>query len=407
MINDGYRYQVGGSLATNAPSYIIRQADSELYQALFEGKFCYVFNSRQMGKSSLRVKAKNALQEAGFACASIDMTSIIRHNITPAQWYKGIATQIWRGFNLIDQVNLKTWWQEQNDLAPLQCLSLFIEEIVLTYVLEEKIFIFIDEIDSVLSLNFAVDDFFALIRQCYNRRAETAAYNRLGFALFGVTTPSDLINDCTRTPFNIGTSIELKGLQVSEAAFLSRGLEAKFNNPQAVLQAIIYWTEGQPFLTQKLCQIAVSKSELEMDWVTTGNETKWIEKLVFRYIIKDWETQDEPEHLKTICDRLLRDEKRAGYLLNKYQQILLQDSIPSNDSVEQIELLSSGLVVKRAAKLQVHNPIYRAVFNQAWIEKQLDRLRPYAKQLNAWQHSLGQDRDAQSWAGHRSLNISC
>jgi len=342
-------------------------------QALVEGKFCYVFNSRQMGKSSLRVKAKNALQEAGFACVSIDMTSMGSHNITPAQWYKGIANQIWRGFNLIGKVNLKTWWQEQNDLAPLQCLGLFIEEIVLSYVPEEKIFIFIDEIDSVLSLDFAVDDFFALIRQCYNRRAETVAYNRLGFALFGVTTPSDLICDCTRTPFNIGTSIELKGFQVSEAVFLSQGLEVKFSNPQVALQAIIYWTEGQPFLTQKLCQIAVRESESAMDSVITGNEIKWIEKLVHQYIIENWETQDEPEHLKTIRDRLLRDKKKAGSLLGKYRQILLQGSIPSNYSLEQIELLLSGLVVKQAAKLQVRNPIYRAVFNQDWVEKQLDQ----------------------------------
>jgi hypothetical protein len=46
----------------------------------------------------------------------------------------------------------------------------------------KKIFIFVDEIDSILGLYFPVDDFFALIRFCYNQRATNPAYHRLSFA---------------------------------------------------------------------------------------------------------------------------------------------------------------------------------------------------------------------------------
>jgi hypothetical protein len=39
-------------------------------------------------------------------------------------------------------------------------------------------------------------------------------------------------------------------------------------------------------------------------------------------IIDNWEVRDEPEHLKTIRDHLLRNEQRAGRWLGIYQQIL-------------------------------------------------------------------------------------
>jgi hypothetical protein len=113
-------------------------------------------------------------------------------------------------------------------------------------------------IDSVLSLKFNIDDFFAVIRDCYNQRAMKSEYRRLTFALIGVATPSDLIQDKRRTPFNIGRAIELTGFQLQEAQPLALGFEKKVSNPQEVLREILAWTGGQPFLTQKLCQLVGS-----------------------------------------------------------------------------------------------------------------------------------------------------
>ena len=98
-------YQVGGSLRKDSPSYLERLADRKLYEALKAGEFCYVLNSRQMGKSSLLVRTRYRLQESGTVCTTLDMTGIGSENITALQWYKGIVVELGRSLKLFGKIN--------------------------------------------------------------------------------------------------------------------------------------------------------------------------------------------------------------------------------------------------------------------------------------------------------------
>ncbi len=368
----GYLYQAGGSLPPNAPSYIPRQADIDLLESLLAGIYCYVLNPRQMGKSSLRVRTVEQLLERGVRCAEVELLGIGSQQITASQWYGGIIQVLISSLGL--RISRRQWLAEHEDLSPVQRLGTFIEEIVLPRT-DQPLVLFFDEIDSVLGLNFSTDDFFGLVRNWYEKRAIDPAYKRLTVVMLGVATPSELIQDVYSTPFNIGRSIELQGFSVEEAYPLTTGLTAVTDEPEAALKEILAWTGGQPFLTQKLC------------WLMTQSRPsgRTIREMVTVRVIENWESQDEPEHLRTIRNRVLRNARDPARSLKLYQQILKRGAIAADSSPEQMELRLTGLVSQHQGQLKSFNQIYRAVFDRAWVSAQLKRLSaPSINLLPIW-----------------------
>src|ERR1022692_2600261 len=404
-----YEYQAGGTLPVGSPTYVYRDSDDILFNELKGGRYSYVLNSRQMGKSSLRVNTMKRLREAGMSCGSLDLSRIGTQSITPQQWYAGLIRILISSLDLSRHISLNEWWGKHGLLSAVQRFTEFLEHIMLAHITSQVV-IFVDEIDSLLSRGRLADDFFAVIRACYNARADNPVYNRLTFALFGVADPTELINDKNRTPFNIGRSVQLTGFTLPGAEPLAKGLVDVAEDPTCALREVLAWTGGQPFLTQKVCKL-LTEAGIS---IRAGAEPEVVTSVVTERIITDWETKDEPEHLKTIRNRIvLSPAARTARLLSIYGDILRLGSIEGDDSAEQMELQLSGLVVEHEGRLSVYNRVYGRVFNEEWVEKLLAELRPYAQALDAWFASGKSDesrllrgktlQDAQVWSAGKGL----
>ncbi len=343
-------FVAGGTLRTDDPCYVTRSADRQLYEALQSGDFAYVLTSRQMGKSSMMVRTAKALRASGFLVAVVDLTAL-GQNVSADQWYftmaERIALQTGANLDLVDAI----WHAELR--SPLQSWVHFLEQIVTQ--VERPIVIFIDEVDVVHSLPFATDEFFAAIRQFYNRRAEEPQFERLTFCLLGVAAPSELIRDPLMTPFNIGKRIELADFSRAEAEVLAAGF-GDGTPAWSRLERVLFWTAGQPYLTQRLCQSVASANG------------KGIVDALCADVFLGHRAREQDDNLLFVRERMLNARVDRATLLMLYARVLRHNSVRDDDVNPVIaELRLSGICKVARGKLRVRNPIYGKVFDRQWI----------------------------------------
>lgn len=361
----------GGTLPLDAPTYVEREADYQLYHFArsTEGnsRVCFVLAPRQTGKSSLMVKTANRLTEDNAICVRINIHE-----------FAGVDSDRVLWFSLLDEIckqvplplvnlpeRLKEVWNRQPDLAAgLQFKNFLLEEI-LSKIAAEKLVIFIDEIQDLVDLKLQ-NVFFGLIRNLSDQ-TDNPELKKLAFVLLGVAKPSDLLTSTSYT-LNLGDRIELGRLTPEQCKPLLPGLATVTPDPDTTLKRILHWTGGQPFLTQVVCNLVARGNKIE----DSAQIEAQVDSVVTEKIITDWRRQDRQSHLHEIehwftkVENSRKAEKR--HALRLYREILTQDSVRfrQNDPTYW-DLLISGLVVKTDGCLQVANQIYAQVFNQHWI----------------------------------------
>jgi hypothetical protein len=356
-------FVAGGTLGANVPSYVPRPTDDELLALTLAREFCYVLTPRQMGKSSLMVRTARRLQARGVQTAIIDLTQL-GTGLSVGRWYLGLLSGLGRRLRL--SVNPEAWWRARSAGGYVQRFIEFVRGVVLVEV-PGQVVIFIDEIDTTLNLDFR-DDFFAAIRAIYNERATDPELERLTFVLLGVASPTEMIKDPARTPFNIGHGLTLEEFSRDDAAVLRDGLEgAHPGQGGEIFDRIYYWTNGHPYLTQKLC-LAVAESE----------DGRWSDARVDGLVEKLFLSEEarRETNLQFVQDKILTHPQR-GEMLNLYKAVVRGRRVGDDgQSPVQNQLKLSGLVKIENRTLRVRNEIYRRAFDLAWVRKHT-AINPY------------------------------
>lgn len=347
--------------------YVERPADRTLLAALKQGDYAYVLSSRQTGKTSLMARTLNKLRDAGCRCAKVDLGSM-GTDVEPSQWYMSLALELADAAGC-DESFVENHFAASQRRTIIQRFTRFLRDLVAHS--PQPLVIFIDEIEGFLKLPMRVtDDFLAAIRSCYNDRSREPAYRRLSFCLLGVCTPTELIRDERRTPFNVARGIDLADFawEDTRAGFLpvlgDAGPEA-----EEALRRIYSWSGGHPYLTHRMVAEAQQRY-LRGEALTPELIEQLVQDLFLGNLGHEQENFLEVE--RRLC---LGQAHRVHRRLSLYKSILAGERVPARgQDLVQLELRLTGLVREvrvsgEEPHLTVRNRIFASVYDAAWSPK--------------------------------------
>ena len=239
-----------GTLDVESRFYLERPADAACQRELARGGATIVIKApRQMGKSSLLVRAAAQARRLGRAVAFLDFQLLDEDILTdPGRFFQGFCRWIADELDLEDTVD-ETW---RGGLGHTQSCTKYLRRQALK-TLETPVTLVMDEVDRMLACPFR-SDFFGMLRSWHNSRASGPEWRKLDLLLVISTEPYLLIDDLKQSPFNVGEVLRLDDFNPAQVADLNERHGRPFDPPQAVrLHKLL---GGHPYLTRQALYLA-------------------------------------------------------------------------------------------------------------------------------------------------------
>jgi WD40 repeat protein len=363
---DGF-FVAGGPVQPGRGCYVRRAADRELGRLVRAGEYVQVMAPRHMGKSSLMARLAEELRGEGRHVAVVDLTQVGARERPDdlGRWFYSFAFRLIRQLRL--KVDLQEWWQDKAVLTNRQRLTELYWDLILEST-SGPVTIFIDEMQCLD--NFAgVEQLLASIRAAHNARAAEPALARLNFVMLGVSVPEGFDADSEYSPFAVAQPVVLRDFRLHQLDVFAPALGLAAPRAKEAVERIHFWTNGQPYLTQKLARAVARARMREAD---LEDPAFVVDALAYRLYLNPSALRNEP-HLSYLHHALTEPRKEHDEILAVYGRVRKGGKVILDpESPAQRRLISRGLLMPtRGGTLAVRNRLYHQVFTARWANEQL------------------------------------
>ncbi|MDM8519450.1 AAA-like domain-containing protein [Anaerolineales bacterium HSG6] len=330
----------GGTMSSDSPFYIEREADKLCWQTLNssrQGKTIVLKAPWQTGKSSLMVRMQDRIEEAlERHVAFVDFQDAFNEplNLTDLTIFlKTFCRAIGEELNLPDKVD-DYWDSRQN--ASKNC-SRYLANYIVSQ-LDKPLVLMLDEVGLVSDRDFKLQ-FYRMLRVWHNNRARKAKFRQVSLVLSISTETHRLIDQGHESPFNVGQSVVLSGFNETEAHQLNRVYQTVLSDDQ--VNRLHQLLQGHPLLMR-----------MAFDHLFRGMT---LDRLLEQAIEDDGPFAEALQRYR----RIIQGEP---ILKDALQQISHTQRLDENDSFYRLQEL--GLIKRAGKKVLFRNQLYAQYFEE-------------------------------------------
>lgn len=340
-----------GTMNTHSAFYIERPSDHIALETIRQdGVTITIKGPRQMGKSSLLLRVRQAALKAGKRVALFDFQLFEKPALSDANlFFRQFCNWISDELDLPSRV--EEFWE-----APLgnsQRTTRYLQR----YLLKEingPLVLAMDEVDRTFDTSFR-SDFFGMLRSWHNSRQTSPLWQQLDLVLVTSTEPYQLIEDLNQSPFNVGEVIELADFTQEQLAELNR----RHSSPLSVeeVQQLMGLLSGHPYLVRRALYLVASG------------------RISSRSLFSEALSERGPfgDHLR---NQLFRLHERPS-LVEGLRQVILKNSCPDERTF--FRLRGAGLVKREGRMVIPRCRLYAEYFRAMSFEQiQVETAYPVA-----------------------------
>ncbi|MCB0168106.1 MAG: AAA-like domain-containing protein [Anaerolineae bacterium] len=242
-----------GTIDAQSAFYVKRFSDGVALETIARrGVTITIKAPRQMGKSSLLIQTINAAAKSDKRVAFLDFQLFDKSALTDANiFFRQFCAWLTDELKMVDE-SPKYW---ESPLGYGHRCTRFMSRYLLPE-LRTPLVLAMDEVDQLFDADFR-SDFFSMLRNWHNRRANESIWKQLDLVLVTSTEPYQLIENPNESPFNVGEIIELQDFTLEQVTELNQRHGLPLGPAQ--VQQMMELLNGHPYLIRRALYLVASQ----------------------------------------------------------------------------------------------------------------------------------------------------